>query len=385
MGRDLLAAADEGVASALGKDPKFADALAQRFATINNAFAQSGGRADKAIAGLTGIEQELVRNRLISGGVSGDEMAKHLQTSGDKGWLQRLWNAPAEANELMETRMRGGMYIALRDGGMGEAEAVATVKRMALDYDMSSTKNRIFRDLFPFGAFVSQTVPQTLKSPATLALASNAYAQATNEPIYPSMEGNVNLRAGYDEKGNPTYLTSLGLPFEVLGDIPLSGDEGRKAIGQMHPFIKTAYGAITGNDASFGTRFGSYDKSPALLQALGVDEHGEVGRHWSMLRGSGLVQPLMPLFDPINTLLDDTQTAGQKASRLLTGARVQSVDTDRAVQQQLEEALRENPRIKTHTSFYDQSGDEEMQALLQHYRDATKVVRDKRKAELLNP
>jgi hypothetical protein len=90
----------------------------------------------------------------------------------------------------------------------------------------------------------------------------------------------------------------------------------------------------------------------------------------------------MPIFDPINTLLDDRLTAAQQATRLATGLRVQSVDTDRAVQQQIEEALRENPRIKTHTSFYDQSGDEEMQALLQHYREATKVVRDKRKAQL---
>jgi hypothetical protein len=97
--------------------------------------------------------------------------------------------------------------------------------------------------------------------------------------------------------------------------------------------------------------------------------------------GTGAVQPAVHAMNLVEPWLDDRQGPLLDSVRAFTGARVRSVDEDTALRMSLENALRENPRIKQYTGYYKASEDEDTNQLMAEYNATKRKIQEKRKAE----
>jgi hypothetical protein len=197
------------------------------------------------------------------------------------------------------------------------------------------------------------------------------------------MEGRVNIPIGQDEQGNRQYLSNLGLPFEALSSIPnLSASPlqaGRQIeqniIGSTQPLLKAAYGYVSGRDPYQGSTPGSYSK-------VAGQDLGDAGAVINQLLNSGV--PFASAFgSPLGVLgkaVDERTSVGEKLANLLTGARVQTVDPDRAIQDRLQAFLERDPSVKSYRKFYQQDGDTNAESLLAELHAAQKAIKDKKKA-----
>jgi hypothetical protein len=184
------------------------------------------------------------------------------------------------------------------------------------------------------------------------------------------MENTLHIPSGQDAKGRNQYITGTGAPVEALNLFPGSWDEARQnVVGQSNPLVKTLFGATSGVDPYFGTPFGSYDKAPGILQALGADEHGTVGKAYNIAKGAGIVQPFANVASLWDTFANEDISLPEKLMRTGTGIREVAVDEDLALRQQLERLLKERPDIDTTTSIYSRTHDPESLALLKELRD----------------
>jgi hypothetical protein len=296
--------------------------------------------------------------------------------------------------------MRLGVFKALRPK-VGDDEAARIVKDTFFDYDVSSVANRAARDVIPFFQFTAKAVPQQIKllmeKGAFPSVARNTieqlYNQGNNAILPPHLQGQPVIPVGQDEEGNPSYLTGFGAPFEALGQIPnLTGDLSNigpelrsNIVASANPAAKFLASATFGIDPYFGTPFGSYDKAPYVAQALGADERSETARLWNLLSGSGIAQPLASPVAVASGILDPRRSEAETALNALTGVRVKSVDEDTALRQLLEESLRRNPAVRRYETLYQESPDEDTQAMLAELRRIKAEQKQKRKAAKESP
>lgn len=363
------------------------DATDEALRSVATAMKASGGNsldAMRTIRGTNAYAAEALDNGVLGGFSSHDDMLSTLTSdpAQAKARLKAFLDSPAKANEALENRMRMNFFIAQRKAGKSPAEAAAAVRQDLLDYTQATPQNRLARDIFPFFAFLSQSIPQTLASPIALASAVQVLGNQPDEPLMPNMQDKVNISLGADSQGNAKYLTSLGLPLESLGQIPTGqSDALSKLAGMSHPVLRTGIGFLTGEDPVFNSPFGSYDKNPLLFQAAGADPNSELGRAWAALNQSGVTTFAAPVMRPSQTLLDERLSPAEKAARLLTGMRVQSVDPVRAEQATIRDALRWNPDIRQSVNYYTTGGDPETVQMLEEFKQASKALREKIKAE----
>ena len=391
-----------------------------RLDLVDQAIAQSGGRADKALAWLAGQDKGLAKawelGVIDSGFVSSEQLVKAARGAtpqagastgqkvlGFKDKALKVANAPSALVRGVEDRMRLGLWESLqRSMNLSPEEAAKLSKRMLYDYQLSSESNRKFRDLVPFGQFLAKSVPQQLGAMtrsgavggALRQIPIQAYGADEEDIVYPYMESMANIPLdATDEKGNPLYLSQLGLPFESLATIPNISDDPfaflqqtqRGVVGSMQPLIKQGAAALIGRDPYFGTPFASYDKPPAVLEAMGMEEGG-LARFYNAAAGSGVIQPLASFLNTVGIPFSD-DPAWAEAVTGLTGMRIRGVDQDRAEAQHIEDYLRQNPSVQQRTSFY-QTGepDAELADMLSAMRQAKQRAKERREAfELANP
>ncbi len=353
-------------------------------ALVTKAARESGGTREGMLSRITDKRlRSAVEHNVLDGGFVGAEEMLAKDEAHGKGlrsldnWL--YW--PQAIAKAAEQRMRYGMFDDLVSAGKSEVDAARIANETLLDYRIASTENRALRGGFPFAQFISKSVPQQAKflaeQPSIAVALSQAYGAHEN-PVYPYMDKSLNIGVGHDEQGNDQYLSSLRMPFEVLGQIPnpsgsLSefGEDLRQDVGGMaHPLLKSLFGLVSGEDATFGTKYGSFSKLPGNI------EGGEVGRAYNKLAGTGLIQPLASVAQTAGKFIDDRTSPAEKALSLLTGFRVQSVDPDRALRQQLQKLLENSSEIQQHQSFY--SKDPDVQELLNAYQAAQQRVKAKR-------
>jgi hypothetical protein len=326
---------------------------------------------------------EALENNIVNGFSSHDELLSQISRdpATNSARLKAFMGAPASANEALENRMRLNFYLAHRNSGASAMDAANAVRNDLLDYSQATPQNRLMRDIIPFGAFLSQSIPQTLNSRLMVSAASNSL-QGGDDPLMPHMGDKLNIPLGLDEIGNPQYLTSLGLPMETLGQIPTGQEDALRKLGSVaHPLLRGALGWASGEDPGTGMRFGANDKVPLALQALGAPETSELARTFNTLGQFGLTTPLAPLLRPTQTVFDDRLSLAEKAARLGVGARIQSVDPSLAEQENLKEVLRLNPDVKQYTSFYTTGQDPETIQMLEELKRASKEYRQKLKEQ----
>ena len=386
--RDLLGSGTDYVNALRGKGAKpfTPDALSGELQHVEEAFAQAGGDVNKLNAYIAqhpnGKQlQAALDNGVFDNFVSAEGLIENNAKSPRMRKLGDIANAPSAMTQGAEQRMR---YEAFRDAkamGHSDEDAARLAREVNLDYDVPGVANRRFRDAVPFGAFLSQNVKQQSKFLVRHPVAGVAASQLFNDdeglPKYPWLDRNISIPTGVDEKGHPTYITSLGLPIEGMTSIPgfNADDIYRDTVGQIQPLAKSAIAYGVNKDPFTGQAYGQYDKI--------LDQHaGKAGRIFNDIKGTGLIQGLSGPFDQAQMMTSDKTSTGEKALQYLTGTRFVNVDPEIATQQRLEEYLSAHPEVKKSVQPYIEKGadNQELLDVIHELRASKKKSRDQRKA-----
>lgn len=355
-------------------------------AILTKAAKASGGTREGMMAHIHDptLRAAAEHNVLGGGFVNTEEMMATAaqQERGVRDWHNwAYW--PQSIAKASEQHLRYGMFKDLAHARIAAGEAAPNAYREAaritndtlLDYDLVSAENRGLRAAFPFAQFTLKSVPTQTRLFDQKPMVVGALSRALGEhedPVYPYMEGKLNIPVGKDEQGGNQYLTSLGLPFETLNAIPdlsagpmqIGEDLRHNEVGAANPLLKTAYAALSGRDPYFDTPFGSYSKFPGNI------EGGAAGRAYNTLAGTGAIQPLASNLQTIGKLIDDRTSLAEKGLGLLTGAKIQSVDPNRAATQQLAAQLQADPNVRQSVTYYSQDPDDSTDRLLRAWKQA---------------
>ncbi len=383
--RNWLASIEDGVERLIGKRVF----TKNEFAEMDTAFKAGGGDPRKALALIKDPTMRAAAERGVFGNnfVDTEGLIAQAGKTGLRNFGDKLWDYPGYMFKGAEQRMRYGTFKQLKAAGKSDDEAARIVRDSFYDYSISGAENRLARDIIPFFQFMAKSIPQQAKlmaeKPAIASTVANLYDQGRDEPVLPHMEGKVNIPLGLDELGNRQYLGSLGLPFEALSALPnLSAnplqagrDIEQSIVGATSPLLKAAYAYTSGRDPMFGSTPGSYTK-------VAGQDLGELGGILNQLTASGLAPTTVAgqLAGQVGKFTDERTNLGELALNQLTGARVQSVDPDRAIQQRLQALLERDPTIGQFRTFYDKGGDVDAQQLLQNLTEARKALKAKQKA-----
>jgi len=384
--RDWWASIEDGIEKLVGKRLF----TKNEFAEMDAAYKASGGDPRKALDLIKDPVMRSAAQRGVFGNnfVDTEQLISQASQSKIRDLGGRLMNYPASMFKGAETRMRYGLYKDMVKKGIPEDDAAETVRSAFFDYGVSSPENRAARSILPFFQYSAKAIPQQAslmaEKPWIASVIGNAYASGRDEPVMPQMEGRLNLPLGLDEEGNRQFLTNLGLPFESANIIPnLSANPlqaGRQVeqnlVGASSPLLKLAYSYTSGRDPYFGSTPGSYSK-------VGGQDLGAAGSIINQLLATGVSPAITAqnLLGNVGKLTDDRTSALETATNLLTGARVQSVDQDRALQMRLQALLERDPSIGQFRNFYSRGEDDVDAAdLLQELADARKAIKEKKKA-----
>lgn len=359
------------------------------FAEVDAAFKASGGDPRKALDLITDKDMRSAVERGVLGNnfVDTEQLIKSTQRGGWKALGGNILDYPGDMFKGAEQRMRYGLYKDLLKKGKSADDAARIVRESFYDYSVSSAENRLVRDIIPFAQFMGKAIPQQAKlfaeKPWLASGVSNLYAEGRDEPVMPSMEGKVNIPIGTDEQGQRQYLSNLGLPFEALGVLPnfsanplqAGRDIEQNIVGSSQPLLKAAYSYISGRDPYFGSMPGSYNK-------VAGQDLGTAGSIINQVLNSG-VPFASAVTSPIGTVgkaLDERTSLAEMAVNQLTGARVQTVDPDRAIQQRLQSYLERDPSIGQFRTFYDKGDDVVAQEMLSALKSAKDKLKEKQAA-----
>lgn len=361
---------------------------------------QAQGRPDLALAMQHGVADGFVSRESVEDSISKSTWGHKILASMGMGTKSQdkifdMADAPAAAFQGAEQTARLGGFLDAYKARIAQglppdeaaAKAAQIVQDSLYDYGIKTGANRTLRTLIPFAAFQTNAIRQSAqfvaKHPAAAVALGEGMKDKQDSPIYNYMQGKTNVPLGLDEKGNPSYISSLGLPFESLAQIPnpsanlldFGRDVEQNLIGSSHPLLKTAYSAISGRDPTFQSQYGSYDRVPLIGSA------GTAGRIYNQVAGTGLLQPVLNPLAQAQHLTDERHSLPVRLLNFLTGANVVSVDPAIAEQQQLADSLRTDPSVMKFTRYVPATGDTDAKELIKHLGQVNKKVSDQRKAQ----
>lgn len=390
-GSDLYRSADEAWSGVLGRKYVSPDEIGKDISSIDSALTNSKGSLAETRNLLAGNPAALAAldHGVLDGFVSSEDLLSGMAKG--KGWAKAkdVYDAPSQMTQLIEQRGRYGLFKSLLNKNYTPEKAAAVVRDSFLDYGVTSGGNRTLRDWIPFAQFMAKSIPQQAKFLSKTPIAATAlaplYGSSEDQPVYPYMQGQAHAEMGLDEKGNPQFLSGIGLPVEALNSLPdLSNDLGaagrsimQNVVGATQPIIKSGISAVTGLDPYFQTPYGSYAKDPI------TGKTSDLGRAYRILQGTGILEPFGGnILRQAEGLADDRKSVGVKALNQLTGFDVRSVDPDQAQRQILDQALRNRPDVARYTSYYQPGQvDPEVQDLFDRMKKAKSNLKDKRDAE----
>lgn len=360
------------------------------FTEVDAAFKASGGDPRKALDLITDKDMRAAVERGVLGNnfVDTEQLIKSTSRGGWKALGGNLLDYPGDMFKGAEQRMRYGLFKDLLKQKKSADDAARIVRESFYDYTISSAENRLARDTIPFLQFMGKAVPQQAKlfaeKPWLASGVANLYAQGRDEPVTPMMEGKVNIPIGTDEQGNRQYISNLGLPFEALSVLPnLSAsplqagrDIEQGVVGSSQPLLKALYSYVSGRDPTFGSMPGSYSR-------VAGQDLGEGGAILNQLLNSGVpyASAIAAPLGVAGKLTDERTNLGETALGLLTGARISTVDPDKAIQDRLQAFLERDPSVGQFRRFYSRGEDDvTAESLLENLKQAQKALKEKRKA-----
>jgi hypothetical protein len=387
---DLFGAFDDGVMKLTNSSSRRwgKSALTEQLDFIDNAFKQAKGSTVelRKILGSRkedgALLQEALDNGVLNNFVDSEQLLSRMASTPKQRRVNDFLEWPAEIAQGLEQRLRLGTFLDLRKNKIAKdgADAAKTVRDVALDYDVAGQANRTFRDIVPFGSFLSQNLKQQgkflVERPVAGVAAAQLFGDDEGMPKYPWLEQQMTIPFGLDEQNNPQYMSGLGLPIEALTSVPGldGGDLYRDAVGMLQPLLKTGIAYAADKDPLTGRAFGQYDK-------IFGEPMGDLGRAFNIAKGTGLTQPVTGPLGQLENALDDRKSIAERALQATTGARFTSVDPDLAERQQLENYLKSRPDIRTAETLYQTGEDPALQAKLTELRAAKERLAAKRKAE----
>lgn len=313
--------------------------------------------AGDAVAGAVGAVKG-VKDRVANAqGLLGKAWA------GAKGLVAEPVAAGAKVGDLAENNVRVGHYLSLRKQGFSPAAAADEVGMIQRDYgDLTNFEKQVMRRLMPFYSYSRRNAAGLLdefsRTPATLA-AGVRLTQAGREPFAftpPYIAEGASIPLGTNEDGTRRYVSSLGLPFEdetvkMLGNAA-GGNFSRAAqglLGQAQPYIKLPLEYTFGTQLYSGRRLDELRPSDILSRFLPEG----VARGVTQVAAN---TPAARVLSSTDRLLDERKGAATTAVNMLTGARVQDVDTVKqqpvAMRRLLEEELRGRPGIRSADNLF---------------------------------
>ena len=390
VARDLREATLAGIQRAGGFKNVQRDELGRTLKYVDDVFERAGGNVDQArqlmLAGRKNLPEgmgqyldEAMEQGVLDGFVSSESIAPRL--FGKPEWWRGLAQMPQEMFQTVESRMRLGSYLDLRRANYTPRAAARMVDDAYLNYRVVSPENRMVRDLVPFAQFALKSIPQQAglltRRPAVATALSHLYGQDPDEPVEPWLAQQMTIPLGDDK-----MVAGIGLPVEALNVLPSlggryeTGEELRMAtVAQAHPLLRYLWTLGSGRDPYFGSKAGTYSRTPQALRALGLPEYSEAGRIYRELAGTGMIQPVQSVVGIIDQATDQRFTPGERALRTLTGARVVENDPDKAMINLAQGRLRTDPSVKSLEIFYTQN-DDSLQ-LIQQIKDAKRRMRER--------
>ena len=335
---------------------------------------------------------------VMDGYVNTEELLRRMGRTERQRGVFDLLDVPGEVYQHTEHRMRLGQFLQLRSQGVPASEASRAVMSAYLDYGMAGVADRTMRDIIPFAAFMSRTIPQQFAALSRYGAYRSGIASIytgirTDKELPQWVQDQAHVDLGIkDTQGNPIIAAGLGNPMEALNifpsnltpdlaslTVPELGDTVRRTIlSSSQPLLKELYAQGSGRDPFFGTKVGSYDKTPAFLRWFGAPERSEAGRFIQAARRTGLAAPFEPFLAQTEQLSDERTGVGAKLTRLFTGVRLVPVDEDRARIQNLQRRMETDPRVQSGQFFYSQSPNPATQQLLDAFKSAQQRARRKR-------
>lgn len=249
--------------------------------------------------------------------------------------------APAAAGEKLATTIeqvgRGGGMLALLKQGFSEDVAAAMTKAAHVDYsNLTKFEREVMRRLVPFYAWAKGNLPNQIRelveNPGGLtAGAVKASNRANSDPGFtPEYLGRgMAAKLGAEENGTQRFLSSIGMPFEDLGNLNAGG-----IASLLNPLIKAPIELLTGRQLHTGRDLRDLH---SRLGDLGINVSPTV-------ENIVMNSPLARVATTAASLTDDRKTWLDSALNLLTGARVTDVDMNRARQIAAREAAHDQLR-----------------------------------------
>ena len=188
-----------------------------------------------------------------------DLFAKEL---GKQGKVAELLDLGRKAGTGIENNARMTLFVNQLEKGIDPEKAAQTVKKYLFDYsDLTDFEKSVMRRVFPFYTWTRKAFPlmldELVKQPKKFKavydvmrnLQSNDLTEEEKMLIPEYMKNTFNIQIGRTDAGEPKFLSSLGLPMEVLAKPGMTGD----TITQMlSPLLKIPLEQATGT--SFFTK-----------------------------------------------------------------------------------------------------------------------------------
>jgi hypothetical protein len=388
------------------------DGIQRALTILDEAQARSRGdyrRLGEAIRSITKPDEkqyskwleEAAQHGVLDGFVSTEELVKKISRDPKKQGWKDLFDVPAKVFQDVEHRMRIGQYLDLRRQGVSASEAARVTNSVYLDYEIAGVADRAMRDVIPFAAFLTRTIPQQFQVLSRYgtyrgAIASIYGSNRADVNVPPWIEDQAYIDLGMtDKQGNPIVAAGFGTPIEALNLLPASASLAeigrtirRSLVAQTNPAIKELYSRTAGRDPFFNTKVGSYDKTPAFLRPM-FGERSEVGSFIQDLRRVGLTAHAESFLGQSEIVAKGAESAkrgdmvgvGSAMLRMFSGARLQPVDESQAVVQQLQQRIELDPRIKSGKFIYTRSEDPGTRQLVAAFKRAKADVKRKRQEQ----
>lgn len=285
------------------------------------------------------------------------DVMREVEKDIGKGPVSKLMDAPKNAMEIVENRLRLPLFVDRLIKGDAPEQAAKQVFQFHFDYApeaLTGFEQNVMKRLMPFYRWTRGNIPlqfeQMVKQPGKYAavgkLVDNLQTdkqKAKDEfaALPPYMREGLPIRLG-EKNGFSQYLYGLGLPVEDVNRLYKGSPQRTLAsfVGELSPILKypievgTGQNLFTGEPISQSSNVYPFVNSvPGLRDWLEVSEHknkdGKVSYRANAYKLHFLNTALGRFYTTAGKLTDDNSSSAVKFLYGLIGAKSKSVDIEK--------------------------------------------------------
>lgn len=313
-----------------------------------------------------------------------DEVGKNINKG---GVVSKLTDAPKNAMEFVENRLRLPLFVDRLVKGDAPEQAAKSVFQYHFDYApeaLTSFEKNVMKRVMPFYRWTRGNIPlqlgQMAQQPGKYAAlgklvdglqSDKAKAKEEFAALPPYMREGLPIRLG-EKNGFSQYLYGLGLPVEDVNKLWKGGVRRTLAstLGDISPILKYPIEAGTGQNLFTGQPINQstyvypfVNKVPGLKEWLGVTEHknkdGSISYQADPYKLHFLNTALGRFYTTAGKMTDQNTSSAVKFLYGLLGAKAKNVDIQKETyyrnqeaQDALETALQNKGLLKQYQRAY---------------------------------